>query len=136
MVFMSKPAPEQFSFIRNSKPTPFFSGIPLIDLSKPDSMHQLVKACEEFGFFKVINHGVPMEFISKLESEAVDFFSLPLSEKEKRFSSVFGDNPEKFRCALNDYVSAVKRMACEILEMMADGLKLQQRNVFSKLFDG
>ncbi|KAG5254788.1 hypothetical protein OIU76_019438 [Salix suchowensis] len=170
MVFMSKPAPEQFSFIRNSKPTPFFSGIPLIDLSKPDSMHQLVKACEEFGFFKVINHGVPMEFISKLESEAVDFFSLPLSEKEKvgppspfgygnksigqngdvgwveylllntdqesisqRFSSVFGDNPEKFRCALNDYVSAVKRMACEILEMMADGLKLQQRNVFSKL---
>ena len=75
-----------------------------------------------------------MEFISKLESEAVNFFSLPLSEKEKagppspfgygnksigqngdvgwveylllntnqesisqRFSSVFGDNPEKFR---------------------------------------
>jgi len=38
-----------------------------------------------------------------------------------------------FRCALNDYVSAVKKMACEILEMMADGLKIQNRNVFSKL---
>ncbi|KAI5571242.1 hypothetical protein POPTR_011G095600v4 [Populus trichocarpa] len=170
MVLVPKPALQQFSFIRNIKPTTFFSGIPLIDLSKPDSKHLLVKACEEFGFFKVVNHGVPLEFISKLESEAVKFFSLPLSEKEKasppnpfgygkksigqngdvgwveylllttnqesvsqRLSSVFGDNPEKFRCALNDYVSAVKKMACEILEMMADGLKIQNRNVFSKL---
>jgi len=135
MVLVPKPALQQFSFIRNIKPTTFFSGIPLIDLSKPDSKHLLVKACEEFGFFKVVNHGVPLEFISKLESEAVKFFSLPLSEKEKasppnpfgygkksigqngdvgwveylllttnqesvsqRLSSVFGDNPEKFRC--------------------------------------
>ncbi|KAJ6377550.1 hypothetical protein OIU76_026512 [Salix suchowensis] len=209
MVLLPKPALEQFSLMRNIKPTTFFSGIPLIDLSNPDSKHLLVKACEEFGFFKVVNHGVPLEFILKLESEAVKFFSLPLSEKEKagppnpfgygnksigqngdvgwveyllltanqesisqRLSSVFGDNPEKFRyetptnrsmflnfiqrsvvikallflfwaelcfwfrCfrrALNDYISAVKKMACEILEMMADGLKIQNRNVLSKL---
>ncbi|KAJ6770232.1 GIBBERELLIN 2-OXIDASE [Salix purpurea] len=170
MVLLPKPALEQFSLIRNIKPTTFFSGIPLIDLSNPDSKHLLVKACEEFGFFKVVNHGVPLEFILKLESEAVKFFSLPLSEKEKagppnpfgygnksigqngdvgwveyllltanqesisqRLSSVFGDNPEKFRRALNDYISAVKKMACEILEMMADGLKIQNRNVLSKL---
>ncbi|KAJ6417020.1 hypothetical protein OIU84_002835 [Salix udensis] len=170
MVLLPKPALEQFSLIRNIKPTTFFSGIPLIDLSNPDSKHLLVKACEEFGFFKVVNHGVPLESILKLESEAVKFFSLPLSEKEKaappnpfgygnksigqngdvgwveyllltanresisqRLSSVFGDNPEKFRRALNDYISAVKKMACEILEMMADGLRIQNRNVLSKL---
>lgn len=28
---------------------------------------------------------------------------------------------------------AVKRMACEVVELLADGLKIQQRNVFSKL---
>ncbi|KAJ6728224.1 2-OXOGLUTARATE (2OG) AND FE(II)-DEPENDENT OXYGENASE SUPERFAMILY PROTEIN-RELATED [Salix koriyanagi] len=160
MVLLPKPALEQFSLMRNIKPTTFFSGIPLIDLSNPDSKHLLVKACEEFGFFKVVNHGVPLEFILKLESEAVKFFSLPLSEKEKagppnpfgygnksigqngdvgwveyllltanqesisqRLSSVFGDNPEKFRRALNDYISAVKKMACEILEMMADEIQ-------------
>lgn len=61
----------------------FFAGIPLIDLSKPDSKQLIVRACEEFGFFKIINHGVPMEFITRLESEAIKFFSLPLSEKEK-----------------------------------------------------
>lgn len=34
---------------------------------------------------------------------------------------------------MNDYVSAVKKIAYEILEMLADGLKIQPRNVFSKL---
>ncbi|XP_058219928.1 gibberellin 2-beta-dioxygenase 1-like [Rhododendron vialii] len=152
------------------KPATFSSGIPLIDLSKPDSKNHLVKACEEFGFFKVINHGVPTEFISSLESEAVKFFSMPLSEKEKagppepfgygnkcigpngdvgwveylllranpgfdeqRLASIFGRNTEFTRCAVDDYVSAVKRMACEVLGLLADGLKIQQRDVFSKL---
>ncbi|PHT43679.1 Gibberellin 2-beta-dioxygenase 1 [Capsicum baccatum] len=153
-----------------SKATSFFNGVPLIDLSKPDSMNLIVKACEEFGFFKVINHDVPMEFISKLESEAIKFFSSPLPEKLKagpadpfgygnkqigkngdigwveyilvstnsefnyqKFASILGVNPENIRAAVNDYVSAVKKMACEILEMLAEGLKIHQRNVLSKL---
>ncbi|GKE16737.1 gibberellin 2-beta-dioxygenase 1-like protein, partial [Tanacetum coccineum] len=57
--------------------------IPIIDLSKPDLKHLLVKACQEFGFFKVINHGVPLKCINKLESEAIKFFSSPLSDKQK-----------------------------------------------------
>ncbi|KAK8622575.1 hypothetical protein V6N13_117485 [Hibiscus sabdariffa] len=69
MVVVSKPAIEQFSYTRTNKPTTaLFTQIPLVDLSNPDSKHQITKACEEFGFFKVINHGVPMEFISLLES--------------------------------------------------------------------
>ncbi|XWS16816.1 hypothetical protein CRYUN_Cryun33cG0013000 [Craigia yunnanensis] len=109
-----------------------------------------------------------MEFISRLESEATKFFSLPLCDKEKtgqpkpygygnkrigpngdvgwveylllttnqdpnllRFLS--GENPKTFRFALNNYMLAMKKMACEILEMIADGLKIQPRNVLSKL---
>ncbi|PSS05904.1 Gibberellin 2-beta-dioxygenase [Actinidia chinensis var. chinensis] len=37
------------------------------------------------------------------------------------------------RCAVDEYVSAVKRMGCEVLELLADGLKIQARDVFSKL---
>nr|AFH56955.1 gibberellin 2-oxidase 2 [Petunia x hybrida] len=170
MVVLSKPAIEHFSIVNNCKPPSYFSGVPLIDLSKPDSKNLIVKACEEFGFFKVINHGVPTEFISKLESEAIKFFSSPLSEKEKagpadpfgygnkkigsngdvgwveyilvstnsefdynKFASILGVNSENIRDAVNDYVSAVKKMACQILEVLAEGLKIQQRNVFSKL---
>lgn len=35
--------------------------------------------------------------------------------------------------ALNDYILAVKKMTCEVLELMADGLKIPTSNVFSKL---
>ncbi|XP_009776209.1 gibberellin 2-beta-dioxygenase 1-like [Nicotiana sylvestris] len=170
MVVLSKPAIEHLSKANNCKPTSFFNGVPLIDLSKPDSKNLIVKACEEFGFFKVVNHSVPTEFITKLESEAINFFSSPLSQKEKagppdpfgygnkqigpngdlgwveyifvatdseisyhKFSSIFGVNPETIRTAVNDYASAVKKMACEILEMLEEGLKIHPRNVFSKL---
>ncbi|KAF8413577.1 hypothetical protein HHK36_001568 [Tetracentron sinense] len=170
MVVLSQPALDQFSLVKSYKPTTTFSGIPVIDLSKPDSMTLLVKACEEFGFFKVINHGVPFEFMTRLEHEAIKFFSLPQSEKEKagpadpfgygnkrigpngdvgwieyllltaksefiskKSRTIFGENPEIFRSAVNDYISAVKVMVCEVLELLADGLKIQPRNVFSKL---
>ncbi|XP_043699080.1 gibberellin 2-beta-dioxygenase 1-like [Telopea speciosissima] len=170
MVVCSKPALDTFFLINDCKPTTFVFRIPVIDLSKPDAQTLVVKACEEFGFFKVINHGVPMEFISMLESEAVKFFSLPQPEKEKagpanpfgygnrkiglngdigwieyillrsnpefisqKSLSIFGESPELFRSALNAYIAAVKRMSCEILELLAEGLGIEQRNVFSKL---
>ncbi|XP_073050494.1 gibberellin 2-beta-dioxygenase 1-like [Primulina eburnea] len=159
---------EQFSVNKNC--STLYTGVPLIDISKPDSKTLLVKACEEFGFFKVINHGVPIEYMSNLEVKAVNFFSLPLSVKQKavsphffeygnkmigsngdfgwveylilttntessrrNFSSIFGEAAENFSRVLNEYVSAVRKMACEILEMLADGLKIEPRNVLSKL---
>jgi len=83
MVLLSKTTTEQFSYIKNCMASTFSSTIPIVDLSKPDAKTLIVKACEEFGFFKVINHGVPMEPISQLETETLKFFSMPLNEKEK-----------------------------------------------------
>ncbi|KAL8264439.1 hypothetical protein R6Q59_022569 [Mikania micrantha] len=148
-----------------------FPSIPTIDLSKPESKDLLVQACQDFGFFKIINHGVPTKFINKLESEALKFFNSPLSLKQKAgpanpfgygnkhlgqngdfgwveylllnlklnsdnknsIISVFEENPEEFQCAVNDYVTAVKGMTCGILELLADELELQSRNVFSRM---
>ncbi|KAL3651092.1 Gibberellin 2-beta-dioxygenase 1 [Castilleja foliolosa] len=174
MVTLSKPATQHFSKAINC-PT-LFPGVPLIDLSRPDPKTQLVRACEEFGFFKVINHGVPIEIIQELESIAIKFFSLPMSDKEKvgppdplgygdkkigpngdvgwveylllttnnqtgyqKFAAIFGDAAETFRtglrlrCVVHEYISAVKKMACDILEMLAEGLKIQPNNAFSRL---
>ncbi|KAM3395909.1 gibberellin 2-beta-dioxygenase 1 isoform X2 [Capsicum galapagoense] len=171
MVVLTTPSIDHFPIVDNSFIDPsFFNDVPIIDLSEPDSINLIVKACEEFGFFKVINHDVPMEFISKLESEAIKFFSSPLSEKLKagpaepfgygnkqigpngdigwvehilvptnsefnyqKFASISSLNPDNIRAAVNDYVTEVKKMACEVLEMLAEGLKIHQRNVFSKL---
>ncbi|XP_058068707.1 gibberellin 2-beta-dioxygenase 1-like [Magnolia sinica] len=82
MVVLSQPALDQISFVENQKPASYV-GIPTIDLSKLESKTLLVKACEEFGFFKVVNHGIPLEFIDRLEAKVVKFFSLPQPKKEK-----------------------------------------------------
>ncbi|MQM09912.1 hypothetical protein Taro_042796 [Colocasia esculenta] len=60
-------------------------GVPVVDLSQKRgrAAELIVRACEEFGFFKVINHGVPAEMVATMEAEAATFFALPTSEKQK-----------------------------------------------------
>ncbi|KAJ6874443.1 hypothetical protein NC652_034202 [Populus alba x Populus x berolinensis] len=48
-------------------------------------------ACEHYGFFQVINHGVSLEAVEKMLGVAHDFFSLPVEEKLKLYS----DDPSK-----------------------------------------
>ncbi|CAH9140343.1 unnamed protein product [Cuscuta epithymum] len=82
-MLLANPATQQLCIAKPCKTAtdPFF--VPSIDLSKPaTAKHLLVKACEEFEFFKVVIHGVPAEFITRLEAEAVKFFSSSF-QKEK-----------------------------------------------------
>ena len=74
-------------------------GIPVIDLS-PIHQHfendtvsdssvieaiakEIGKACKEWGFFQVINHGVPFNLRNKVEDVSKRFFSQSLEEKMK-----------------------------------------------------
>ncbi|KAF9616021.1 hypothetical protein IFM89_027960 [Coptis chinensis] len=100
MEVFSKPSFDQLTLMQSCKTTCPFSGLPVVDLSMPHS-ETIVKACEEFGFFKVINHGIPMEVINRSD--------------------------------MRDYVSAVRILAYEVLELLAEGLKIQPKDVFSKL---
>ncbi|GFQ03852.1 thebaine 6-o-demethylase [Phtheirospermum japonicum] len=70
------------------KPDPIEAdNVPLIDLSPLNSLESLVaeirEACEKWGFFQVINHGVPFRFREKIESVYREFFALPKEEKNK-----------------------------------------------------
>ncbi|GKV21246.1 hypothetical protein SLEP1_g31244 [Rubroshorea leprosula] len=66
-------------------------GIPLIDLlpltTSLDNTDGLISeirdACQNWGFFQVINHGVPLEKRQRIEYAARKFFALPLEEKRK-----------------------------------------------------
>ncbi|OAP02546.1 hypothetical protein AXX17_AT3G22970 [Arabidopsis thaliana] len=66
--------------------------IPVIDLSKlskPDNddfffeILKLSQACEDWGFFQVINHGIEVEVVEDIEEVASEFFDMPLEEKKK-----------------------------------------------------
>lgn len=61
------------------------ASVPVIDLSwrRERATKLIVRACEEFGFFKVVNHGVSDDLVSSMEAEAMNFFSLPAREKQQ-----------------------------------------------------
>lgn len=84
MVVLSQSALEHFPVIKTYKSSScLFPGIPVIDIKHPEAKSHIIKACEEYGFFKLINHDVPSEFIDNLEDEAVNFFNLPQSDKDQ-----------------------------------------------------
>ncbi|XP_051146644.1 2-oxoglutarate-dependent dioxygenase 19-like [Andrographis paniculata] len=64
--------------------------IPTVDLSllasddpdqKSNAVQELDRACQEWGFFMVINHGVPEPLIKAMIDAADEFFNLPEEEK-------------------------------------------------------
>ncbi|CAL5346994.1 unnamed protein product [Camellia sinensis] len=68
----------------SSKPS--FTAIPVVDLSKLTQNTQLSKlatACQDWGFFQVINHGIDPGLLERLEKVSMDFFMMPLGEKQK-----------------------------------------------------
>ncbi|XP_075499562.1 oxoglutarate-dependent flavonoid 7-O-demethylase 1-like [Primulina tabacum] len=71
------------------------SEVPVIDMHQlnGDSMVELGKlhdACQEWGFFQLINHGVSSGVVENMKLEVQKFFSLPIEEK-KRFYQEEGD---------------------------------------------
>ncbi|KAM0947691.1 putative thebaine 6-O-demethylase [Dioscorea sansibarensis] len=72
--------PEQASLLRSND-------IPVIDMSKLfssfDEMSKLQFACQNWGFFQVVNHGVEIKLLESMEKVAKEFFILPVEEKEK-----------------------------------------------------
>lgn len=62
-------------------------GIPSIDLSDDRKLEDVVSdignACRDWGFFQVINHGVPLEKLWKVQEAAKKFFAQSTEEKKK-----------------------------------------------------
>lgn len=62
--------------------------IPLIDLQRLDvEPERLREACREWGIFRVVNHGVPIDLLTRLRSQARRLFSLPFDSKQASFTT-------------------------------------------------
>ncbi|KAF7837680.1 gibberellin 2-beta-dioxygenase 2 [Senna tora] len=131
-----------------------------VDMRKERKLvvEEIVRASEEYGFFKVVNHGVSPHIISNMEEAAFSFFSQPFPSKTAfptygsnnigfsgdlghleylilhptHYSSLF-HYPSNFRSSVNEYIKAVREVACEILEMMAEGVGVPNTWAFSAL---
>ncbi|KFK30102.1 hypothetical protein AALP_AA7G217100 [Arabis alpina] len=59
--------------------------VPVVDLSNPDEdlvARAVVKVSQEWGIFKVVNHGIPKELMRRLKEVGTEFFELPDKDKE------------------------------------------------------
>ncbi|KAI3449760.1 hypothetical protein Pfo_006425 [Paulownia fortunei] len=71
------------------QPIPLCRTIPIIDLGsetnseRMDTVHKIIKASQEYGFFQVTNHGVPEDVIGEAVKVLEELFSMPVEEISK-----------------------------------------------------
>lgn len=72
---------------------PKYVKVPVIDIGgentsvdRPKIVHQIIKACEEYGFFQLINHGISEELVKNVLNVAKEFFELPDEDKADLYS--------------------------------------------------
>ncbi|XP_014502264.1 1-aminocyclopropane-1-carboxylate oxidase 5 [Vigna radiata var. radiata] len=86
--------------------------IPVIDFSKLNgeerakTMAQIANGCEEWGFFQLINHGIPEELLERVKKVASEFYKLEREENFKKSTSVklLSDLAEKKDSEKQEYV--------------------------------
>ncbi|KAK2993004.1 hypothetical protein RJ640_004516 [Escallonia rubra] len=68
---------------------------PVVDLSGNVSgvVAEIAEACEKWGAFQVINHGLPLEVHAKFELAMKKFFAQPTEEKRKLRKDIDGGKP-------------------------------------------
>nr|XP_027119200.1 feruloyl CoA ortho-hydroxylase 1-like [Coffea arabica] len=62
------------------------NSIPVIDLSNwndPMVAEQICNAAEKWGFFQIVNHGIPIEVSENVKEATRQFFGLPAEQKNK-----------------------------------------------------
>lgn len=70
---------------------PLCNTIPVIDLenlgqNQTELVQQIVKASQEFGFFQLINHGVPEGLVQDVMRVAKELFELPADDNASLYS--------------------------------------------------
>ncbi|KAK7268279.1 hypothetical protein RIF29_20975 [Crotalaria pallida] len=92
--------PDSYILPPESRPgndTPLCNMVPVIDLGGELSFdnssitQQIIKASQEFGFFQLVNHGIPKKLLDDVMQVAREFFELPIEDK----AAIYSDDPKQ-----------------------------------------
>jgi isopenicillin N synthase-like dioxygenase len=115
--------------------------VPIIDISalspgrdasaRREVAKKIGKACEEIGFFIVVNHGIPKDVIDTAWNKTLDFFDLPMEAKSKFTSDDDSKYPYGYSALGGENLARGKRVdgkaedkgAGDMKEMMQMGPK-------------
>eukprot|EP00253_Pinus_taeda_P008526 PITA_08526 len=70
----------------------FCESIPIIDLKDLDGpnrttlVHEIRRACEDDGFFQIVNHGVPENVMKSMMGVAKEFYEMPVEDRACLYS--------------------------------------------------
>lgn len=86
--------------------------LPIIDFAelqgsnRPQILESLANACEQYGFFQLVNHGIPGDVISNMVDAGTRFFELPMEERAKYMSSDMR-SPVRYGTSFNQKLDSV-----------------------------
>ncbi|KAM0045091.1 putative oxoglutarate/iron-dependent dioxygenase, non-hem dioxygenase domain-containing protein [Helianthus debilis subsp. tardiflorus] len=92
-----QPPQERFDHTSNEELNE--DSIPVIDLSNSDDPNVAKAVCDaaqKWGFFQIINHGVPIHVLENVKDATHKFFELPAEEKKKYSKEQSGTNNVRF----------------------------------------
>ncbi|KAK4723901.1 hypothetical protein R3W88_026680 [Solanum pinnatisectum] len=100
-------------------PVPIVKEIPVTDLGEQRAVvaQQLVKALEQYGFFQVINQGVPADLMDEAMEVYEEFLDLPMKEKEnyaKKAETLYTNNPKHHASKEHKYWTEVLEHNCNM----------------------
>ncbi|KAK8600834.1 hypothetical protein V6N13_059421 [Hibiscus sabdariffa] len=142
--------------------------VPVIDFSKLNgderarTLAQIVNACQEWGFFQLVNHGIPVELLERVKKVSSKFYKL---EREENFNKSKGmelldksgeslensdwedvvtlldDNewPSKtpgFQETMKEYRFELKKLAEKVMQVMDENLGLSKGYINKAFNDG
>ncbi|XP_076937991.1 protein DOWNY MILDEW RESISTANCE 6-like [Bidens hawaiensis] len=100
-----KTLPDNYVFPVNSRPgdttVPFCDTLPVVDLDnalalgRHVAVQQIIRACQEYGLFQLINHGVDDGLLNDTMSVVHEFFDMLNEDK----ASVYSEDPSN-KCRL------------------------------------
>ncbi|MBA0751839.1 hypothetical protein Gogos_000736 [Gossypium gossypioides] len=142
--------------------------IPVIDFSKLNgedrakTMAQIANACQEWGFFQLVNHGIPVELLERVKKVSSEFYK---GERKENFNkskevdlldessgklenvdwedviTLLDDNewPSKtpgFQETMKEYRFELKKLAEKVMQVMDENLGLPKGYIRKALNDG
>ncbi|CAO2823557.1 unnamed protein product [Amaranthus hypochondriacus] len=70
-------------------------GVPVIDMSNFDD-HEIISAAQKWGFFQIINHGIPLKVLEDVKAATYRFFQQSAEEKSKYLKEKSGTNSVRY----------------------------------------
>ncbi|KAK6922604.1 Non-hem dioxygenase N-terminal domain [Dillenia turbinata] len=110
----------------NEIPVISLDGIDEIDGRRAEICKKIVEACEDWGIFQVVDHGVDSKLITGMTRLAREFFALPPEEK-LRFDMSGGKKGGFIVSShLQEYSEKLMGLACKLLEVLSEAMGLEK----------